>query len=102
MLAATTPLTMVEEEESSKKNQFNLLNFNHNVPNSSKGYEITNNMLDNPMHMRVNHGRSLGDDGQLVVIQWNKVCCGELLDRDDLLLHFVKYHHPCDTVVINW
>ena len=102
MLAATIPVIIMEEEYCNKTIQFNLLNYNHNVPNSSKGYEIMNNMLDNPMQIKVNHERSLGGNGQLVVIQWNKVCYDELLDRDDLLLHFVKYYHPCDTVMINW
>lgn len=53
--------------------QFNLADCNHNEPNRHKCYEIMNNMLDNIMGTKVDHSQTLGTDGQMLVIKWNKV-----------------------------
>ena len=53
--------------------QFNLADCNHNEPNSNKCYEIMNNVLDNVMGRKVDHSQTLGTDGQMLVIKWNKV-----------------------------
>jgi len=53
--------------------QFNLADCNHNEPNSNKCYKIMNNVLDNVMGRKVDHSQTLGTDGQMLVIKWNKV-----------------------------
>ena len=53
--------------------QFNLPDCNHNEPNCMKVCEIMNNMINNIMGVKNHHDRSLGADGELLAIKWNKV-----------------------------
>ena len=62
-----------EEDEGEMGIQFNIADCNHNMPNSNKCYEIMNNILNNVMGGVVDHEQSLGSDGQMLVMYWDKV-----------------------------
>ena len=72
MIGLSAPFTETLGEDD-ELIQFNLANCNHNQPNSNKCYEIMNNVLDNVMGRKVDHSQTLGTDGQMLVIKWNKV-----------------------------
>lgn len=73
MLPALAPLTIfvingVEEI------QYNNVDCNHNTPDLAKGYEIMNNILDNPLHTDNKYEQALGGDVQFIALSWEKVC----------------------------
>ena len=72
MIGLSAPFTESEEDED-QLIQFNIADCNHNAPNSHKCYEIMNNVLNNIMGRNVDHEQTLGTDGQMLVIKWNKV-----------------------------
>ena len=68
-LLAPTTMSTIEKGEV----QYNLPDCNHNTPNRAKVCKIINNMINNPMGVKNQHDRSLGADGELLAIKWNKV-----------------------------
>ena len=74
MIPALAPLTIVENPSGVKEIQYNNVDCNHNTPDLSKGYQIMNNLLNNPLHTNNEHERTLGGDLQFLAIGWDKVC----------------------------
>ena len=68
MLGITAPFTVATILDSTHI-QFNFTDCNHNTPNSAKGNDIMNNLLDNLMEREMNHEQSLQNDGKLFVIK---------------------------------
>ena len=73
MLPALAPLTIVVIN-GVKEIQYNNVDCNHNTPDLAKGYEIINNILDNPLHTDNKYEQALGGDVQLFALSWEKVC----------------------------
>ena len=73
MIPAMAPLTMTETSGGVKEIQYNNVDCNHNTPSLSKGYQIMNNVLKNPMNIKNEYEQTLGTDQQLFALDWNKV-----------------------------
>ena len=71
MIPLLAPTTMSADDNNQV--QYNLPHCNHNQPNRYKVCEIMNNMINNIMGVKNHHDRSLGADGELLAIKWNKV-----------------------------
>jgi len=50
------------------------VDYNHNTPNLSKGYQILNNVLNNPLNHAIDSEQTLGGGQQLFAVSWDKVC----------------------------
>lgn len=100
MLGLSAPFTTVQEQEEEGGDdgekdegeqgiQFNIADCNHNDPNSHKCYEIMNNILNNVMGGKVDHEQSLGSDGQMLVMHWDKVRCHTISKLPPQLIQFI-------------
>lgn len=74
MIPALAPLTIVTLPNGMQVIQNNNVDCNHNTPNLSKGYEVMNNVLNNPLNHMIDNERTLGGDQQLFAVSWDKVC----------------------------
>ena len=74
MIPALAPLTIVTLSNGAQVIQNNNVDCNHNTPNLSKGYQILNNVLNNPLNHAIDSERTLGGDQQLFAVSWDKVC----------------------------
>ena len=64
---------MITSEIDPDQVQYNFPDCNKNTPNRSKVCKIMYNICNNVMGVRNDHPRSLGHDGELLVMKWNKV-----------------------------
>ena len=74
MIPALAPLTIVTHPNGMQVIQNNNVDCNHNTPNLNKGYEVMNNVLNNPLNHMIDNERTLGGDQQLFAVSWDKVC----------------------------
>ena len=50
-----------------------IANCNHNEPNALKTYQLMNQILDNVFGVENRHERTFGNDGQLLLTEWDQV-----------------------------
>ena len=73
-IPALAPLTVVTLLNGMQVIQNNNVDCNHNIPNISKGCQILNIVVNNPLNHAIDSERTLGGDQQLFAVSWDKVC----------------------------
>ena len=86
------PTSIVDNEDGTSSIRLNIPNVNHNTVDVKKTYEISDNFLGNPLNKNSTHARSFGQDSELFVIKWKKVCfiCFEVF----LTQRFFSFNEP--------
>ena len=69
------PLTIAPAKNTENPGELVLCiaNCNHNEPNALKTYQLMNQILDNVFGVENRHERTFGNDGQLLLTEWDQV-----------------------------
>ena len=66
---------IVKNPNSTSSIRLMISNTNHNTVDVKKTCEIADNFIGNPLNAGSKHARSFGQDSEVLIISWKKVCC---------------------------